>query len=210
MDILFLWILLGIVLLLCIPVVLELKYHEDLMVWVKVLWFRKQLLPAPVKPKKQKKEQPKPPAEKKPKEEKDLSFDFKEIWKMAQELLPKLWRWVKWLVGKIKFYDLDIGILVARGDAATTAIALGQVQAYLHGVLGLLRNFFDIRPRTLLVQPDFTGDTDQHYVYFKVRIIPIIVLIAAVNILIAAFGPVMQLIKGDKKTTTTTKEKDVQ
>lgn len=207
MDILFLWILLGIVLLLCIPVVLELRYYEEPMLWVKVLWFRRQLLPAPPKPPKQKEEQPEPPAPKKPKQDKDASLSFKQIWQAAKELMPKLWRWVRWLVGKITFYDLDVGILVARGDAASTAIALGQAQAYLHGVLGLLKNFFDIRPRTLSVQPDFMGETDQYYLYFKVRIIPLILLIAAVNILIAAFGPVMQLIKGDKHTT---KEKDVQ
>lgn len=209
-----LWILLGIVLLLCIPVVLEIKYYEDLMVWVKVLWFRKQLVPAPPKPKKEKEEQPKPPTEKKPKEEKEPSLDFKELWQVAKELLPKLWRWVKWLVGKIKFYDLDVGVLVAREDAAATAIALGEVQAYLHGGVSLLRNFFDIRPRNLSVQPDFTGESDQYYLYVKVRIIPMIVLIAAVNLVIVSIKPILRLLKGDSKNNTNkannANEKDVQ
>ncbi len=210
MDILLLWILLGIVLLLCVPIVFEVQHHQDTKVWIKVLGFRKQLVPAPTKPKKKPKEQPKPSAEKKPEQEKKTGLGLKEIWKTLQEVLPKLWRWVKWLVRSIRFYQIDIGVLVARGDAAATAIAVGQVEAYLHGILGTLGNFFDIRLRAISVQPDFIGEEDQYYLYFKVRIIPLIVLIAAVNILISAIGPVIRLMTGDKKKPKTTKEKDVQ
>ena len=134
-----LYIILGILLLLFLISLIKVEvfasYSDELTLTLKVLFYKKTLLPAPEKPKKQpeKKEQkpkePQPKKEKKPKEKKPSYLTKLREKKGLTGLLSLLSGLAKIAAGTLKglfshlvIRKLDVGIALSSGDAASTAV----------------------------------------------------------------------------------------
>ena len=148
-----LWILLGLIalifLLLCIPVRFDLNYNGETTVFIRYLFLKYRVLPAPEKKPESKKE--KKPSEKeseeKAKEKKPNPLlrqvkKYKEaegltgLLTLAKDLLKATGTRFGKLLKHIKLKDFDLYVLVGGGkDAAEIAILYGEVP----GCVGLAR-----------------------------------------------------------------------
>lgn len=191
------WLLLALLavflLLLVVPVRLavEVKY-DKLTVAVKVLFFSFRLYPFPFKKKEEEggegapaapQQEPEQPAEDaasgqpaadKPRKGKKITLaDIAELVRTAG--------WMMKIVFKvIRFTDIKLLLPVHREDAAETAIAYGQTQAYLGAALGVLQNALNLKFSKLEIVPDFTGSSKYlRYFYCKIVATPFIMVAAA-------------------------------
>lgn len=190
------WVLLALlgilVLFLVVPVRLtvEVKY-DKLTVKVKVLFLSFQLYPWKWKKKQQEPAQQQEnaePAEKReePAEEKAAAPQGKPAAAKRITLsdVTELVRTAGWLMKivfrVIRFTDIQLLLPIHREDAAETAIAYGQTQAYLGTALGALQNCLDLKFSKLELVPDFTGSHKyRRYFYCKIVATPFIMVAAA-------------------------------
>ncbi len=184
-------VLVGVlVLLLVVPVGLtvEVKY-DKLTVKGKVLFLSFQLYPWKRKKKQeetetpeQKKEAAEPaekqeeaaaPPDKPPARKKIALSDVVELVRTAGWLMKIIFR-------VLRFTDIQLLLPIHREDAAETAIAYGQTQAYLGTALGALQNCLNLKFSKLELVPDFTGSHKyRRYFYCKIVATPFIMVTAA-------------------------------
>ncbi len=137
-----LWILLGLIalifLLLCIPVRFDLNYNGEATVFIRYLFLKYRVLPAPEKkpePKKEKKPNPLLQQVKKYKEAEGLSG----LLTLAKDLLKATGTRFGKLLKHIKLKDFDLYVLVGGGkDAAEIAILYGEVCAGVYPAVSVL------------------------------------------------------------------------
>lgn len=89
--------------------------------------------------------------------------------------------WLMKIVFRVlRFTDIRLLLPIHREDAAETAIAYGQTQAYLGTALGALQNFLNLKFSKLELVPDFTGSHKyRRYFYCKIVATPFIMVAAA-------------------------------
>lgn len=151
-----LWILLGLIalifLLLCIPVRFDLNYNGEATVFIRYLFLKYRVLPAPEKKPEPKKE--KKPSEKKSEEqakEKKPNPLLQQVKKykeaegltglltLAKDLLKATGTRFGKLLKHIKLKDFDLYVLVGGGeDAAEIAILYGEVCAGVYPAVSVL------------------------------------------------------------------------
>ncbi len=169
-----LYILLGllgllvllVLLTLFVPVYVRVTYDDELRVRARVLGVPITLLPTEDKP-----EEEKPTSEKKksamPSKTKELlgeiSRSFKEdgvaaTLRYLSELAKLAGQAVGRVLHSITVDKLDLELIVADGDADTTAIRYGQVCSVLYPAFAAIAGVIKVRKRDLRVEPNFLLD----------------------------------------------------
>ena len=173
-----LYIILGVFLLLflitLIPVEVLASYTDTLTLTVKVLFYKKKLLPSPPKP-------PKPKPEKKPedkpeKKEEDSKKDKKEkksyLTKLREKkglggLISLFTSLAKIAAGALKgifahtvIHKLNVGIALSSGDAASTAVNYGRVCSVLYPAVDIIVNSTVCKSYNVTVEPVFDDEKD--------------------------------------------------
>lgn len=184
-----LWILLGLLalvaLLLVVPLVAAVEYREGAVtVRVQILGVLR-IRVYPLRPKKEKPAgtpQPAPPPAQQPAEPK---HKFHLTLEKLQSILSAAGAFMRRVFAALRIRQIILIVPVHRDDAAQTAIACGQTQAWLGGGIAALRNFLDMRVTQIRVLPDFTGEIKAGtYFSCKIGASPIIIIIAALYALI--------------------------
>lgn len=177
-----LWILLGILLLillvLLIPVEVFAVYREEMTLTLKILFWKKTLLPSPPKhEKKQKKKPDKKPKKKKKDKEKPSDAEDKQPAK-KQSLLGKIKEkkglsglisllvevaeiacgTLKWLFSHIVIHRMNIGVALNAGDAASTAVDYGKLCSVVYPAVNIITAVTVCRDYHVTVEPVFDSD----------------------------------------------------
>lgn len=128
------------------------------------LFFKIRVFPLPEKPKKpQKKKKKKPPAPaqkpepKKPKKKLDPSNLG-----LVVDLLASVKGAMGFLLRNFRFYKIRLDMIVAKENAAATAIAYGKANAMVYGAYAAAQNFLRLETPEIHIRPNFTagqGDT---------------------------------------------------
>lgn len=191
------WIIFGSVVLLLVllftrPVKVTVIYDANPEVTVKLLCFTIFRIPAPPKkrrkPKKQKKKKRKQQPESEDTEEngtKEQSpteagksqkppkaklsmpeFDLEMIVDYVRSASPP----IKRLFKKIKFRNLYIDWVVGSDDAAKTAIKYGACCAAIYPLMEWLTTYFDVIPKEVNIEADFSAEKDDIFVYCTVSL----------------------------------------
>ena len=170
-----LYIILGILLLLflisLIKVEIFASYTDELRLTLKVLFYKKVLLPAPPKkekPKQPQKEEPKPAQEKKPekpekekqsylsklKEKKGLTGLLSLFTGLARIAAGAL----KGLFSHIVIHKLDVGIALSSGDSATTAVNYGKLCSILYPAVDIITAATVCKSYNVTLEPVFDDE----------------------------------------------------
>ena len=170
-----LYIILGVFLLLflitLIPVEVLASYTDTLTLTVKVLFYKKKLLPSPPKPKPEKKPEDKPG-----KKEEDSKKDKKEkksyLTKLREKkglggLISLFTSLAKIAAGALKgifahtvIHKLNVGIALSSGDAASTAVNYGRVCSALYPAVDIIVNSTVCKNYNVTVEPVFDDEKD--------------------------------------------------
>ena len=132
---------------------------------VRWLFLKVRVFPRPEKkrkkPKKAKKKKPAPaapkPEPKKPKKKIDPSNLG-----LVVDVLAFVKGAAGFLLRNIRFYNIRLDMIVAKENAAETAIAYGKANAMVYGAYATAKNFLRIEPPEIYIRPNFTagqGDT---------------------------------------------------
>lgn len=159
------WALLGVlaflILLLLIPVRVAAVWDGGLRVTVLWLFLRFQVFPQKEKPERTRPEKGKRPKPKKKKPEKPAKTGPPE------ELAHQMGLWIDLLSAVtgalgvlIRRFRLKIRLdmVVAKGDAARTAIAYGRLNAAVYGAYAAASNVLRLAPPDISIRPDFTAE----------------------------------------------------
>lgn len=181
--------ILGLLLfLLLIPVIISIKFREELELEVKLLFFYKQKLDLTI-PEKDAEKKAKPTIKPKKKKSKDKSINEKsepekkkpeiklaEIIDMISKALEAVNKYIGELLGRFLIYDVKLYMAITADDAAEVAIKTGQYNAWIYGFYGLLCNFFRTKNITIQITPDYIGKDTQIDLDAKIRFIPLLLL----------------------------------
>lgn len=172
-----LYIILGVLLLifliLLIRVQVFLRYGEELTLTVKVLFYKKTLIPSPPKHKKEKKPQDKP-QEKKPEKEPDQPQEKKQSYlsKIREKkglsgllsLLTSVARIaggaLKGLFSHIVIHKLDVGIALNSGDAASTAVTYGKLCSVVYPAVNIIVAATVCKDYNVTIEPVFDSEKE--------------------------------------------------
>ena len=166
-------ILLLLFLILLIPIEMLAHYGDDLSLTVKVLFYQKKLLPAPPKkkkpekPKKEKKPEDKP-KEEKPKKEKPKKQNYLSKIKDKKGMTGLLSLLTgaakiaggaaKGIVSHIVIRNLDIGIALNAGDAASTAVNYGKLCSIVYPAVNVITAATVCKDYHVTLEPVFDSD----------------------------------------------------
>lgn len=186
------YILLGILALLSvllIPVFLSVRYEtgKEISIYIRVLFFLKLDLAEMAKKREKKpgQEENKPKKQKKPKKEKPKAQkspkEFSEQLGMVVDLLSSVKGGAGILIRNFRLYKIYLHLVVAREDAAQTAISYGKCNAAVYTAYALAENFLNMARPEIAIEPDFV--TGESLVVFRVkgRLIPIVAVWAALK-----------------------------
>ena len=195
-----LYIILGILLLIFLILLVKVEvfasYTDDLTLTLKILFYKKQLLPAPEKPKKpqekkeKKPEEPKPEEEKKPEKEKKPSYLEKLREKKGLSgILSLLTGLARIAVGTLKglfshlvIRKLNVGIALSSEDSATTAVNYGKLCSIVYPAVDVIVAATVCKSYNVILEPVFDDEkgtqiTAEADVYLR----PIFAVIEAVK-----------------------------
>ncbi len=160
-------ILLCLFLLTLFNVYIYAEYKDELSVWIKIAFFKLQLIPQ--KPKKKKKKHKKKKVKEKKKEpekqenvlknfikEKGLSGIInilKQIATLATETLKDLFK-------RVTIVSLKLNIQIAGEDAADTAIKYGYCCSVIFPAVSAILSVVKYKERNIQVVPDFSDDPE--------------------------------------------------
>jgi hypothetical protein len=187
-----LYIFLGVIafffLLLIAPVITRFDYDDKGMrLSVQYLIFRFRLLPVPKEGKKDKKRRrPRAGGRRKEKAKKEkakkTAQSYLDMGKLALELLGEA-RWGLRLIRRsIVFSRLKLLASIGGEDAHQAAEAYGRAAAALFPALALLGCVFTVKQPAVYLAPNFLSEKTVIEASVRVRILPLAVVVAAVNI----------------------------
>ncbi len=139
--------------------------RDNRKLYIKVLWFKTELLgklknakkePSPQKAKKKEKKNEEPAGE-----ERNLT-DFMFL---IDEYLQKAKKVTKGFTKKLKITKVSIDIRYSMGDAAKTGITNGIMHAGVYALLGRIDGAFHVKEKHIVINPDFGAEKS----YFEGR-----------------------------------------
>lgn len=152
-------VLAALLLLLAIPVRCVVLWRSGSLPQVTVWWlfFRYRVNPGKAK---KKPEKPENEVEKKPKKLRAPKGpeEFAGQLAVIVDLLAAAKGALGFLLRRFKLYRVRLDMIVARGDAARTAIAYGRVNAAVYGAYAAAQNFLNIGKPEISIRPNFTAD----------------------------------------------------
>lgn len=189
----------AIVLLLCIPAGVSVRYRtgDPPEAWLRWLWMKLDLTElSPPKEKEQpkaekSKQTQKAPAKKQPSQ-------FTEQLGVAIDLLSSLGGGAGLVVRRFRIYLLRLHFVVAEDDAAQTAIAYGRVNAAVYTVYAAAGRLFNLAPPDIEIRPDFTTEEGSVDFELRGRLMPIVAVAAGIHIGCAFLIKVLKRKNADK------------
>lgn len=212
----FLYIILGIVIfflvVLSIPFHIMIGYDDKIRVSIRYLFIKLDLLPLKTKPKKEK-----PPKEPKPEKEPEKPKQPKEKkpnplvemvkangYEGMMTVLSNLVNILKIYGGKLfksaVFDEINLFILVATGDAASTAIKYGQTCQKVYPLIGYICSNNIVKKYDIDVDTDFLDNKTRTELFLDMHICIRKIINASIAMVVRLiFGVVITFIKGGKK-----------
>lgn len=172
----FLKILLGIitffVIVLSVPIHISFSYEDKLHLSVRYLFVKLNLLPVgkkkPKKPKEKKPKEEKPKEDKPPKEKKPSPIlgmvkanGYDGMMEIISNMAHVFGLYGGKLLKSVRFDEIDIYIVVAKGDAASTAIEYGKTCQKIYPFVSFLCNNNVVSKYDVSVEPDFLANKTQ-------------------------------------------------
>lgn len=217
----FLCVLGGIILLfwtiLSIPVHVSFSYEDKLYLSVRYLFVKIGILPMeekekkPKKEKKQKKEKPKKEGEA-PKEEAPKQKKPNPILEMVKangfdgmvDVLRSLGQVFSLYGGKllksVVFDEIDIYMVVGKGDAAETAISYGKMCQKVYPLVGFLCSNNVVHKYDVSVEPDFLANKSQGEIFIDFHLVIRKVINATIGMAVRlVFKVLLKFIRGARK-----------
>ncbi|MEM1484976.1 DUF2953 domain-containing protein [Oscillospiraceae bacterium PP1C4] len=171
-----------VVLLLCIPVAIMLRYRTDEPPQAYLRWLILRFdLYRPNKPEKAK-PVPKQETKPEPKPAKREPMEFSELLGAAVDLLSAAKGGTRLLIRQFRIYMIRLHLVVAQGDAAQTAITYGKVNAGVYGTYALAKNFLNMGEPDIEIRPDFIAEEGSVDFELRGRLLPIVAVAAAIRI----------------------------
>lgn len=188
-----LWILLAILalllLLLICPIWVKLKFwNGEITVKLQVLFVSFTIWPEPETTEEELTEEQTQKIEKavkdkaaKSSKKKTKKIDSSIVLDAIRDAIPMASKVMRIVFKGIFLRDVQIAIPVHEKDAALTAIAYGQTQAWIGGICGVLQNFCHLHFKRVRIFADYDNAHEgEEYFYCKIGAVPIIMGIAAV------------------------------
>lgn len=170
-------LVLIIILLLCLPLSVNLKFLGDFDFDVKILGFK--VYPPKDKKKKSDKPQKPEPQEKrenlfeKLKEKKGFKGAIRELFSLFSAVLNPLKRFLRF----IKFRNIKVSLLVAGEDAAKTAIDYGIICSIVYPVLSLFDSILNVKYKSIDIRSDFEGKSSDFNFSLSIKTSLIFILV---------------------------------
>lgn len=179
-----LYILLAVVLvifwLLLVRVKVGVFVAEETRVVVRYLFIRKVVFdssarePEPPSPKPAK--EPKP-TEEKPKQKKSV----RAIVDLVRISVTSASAPVKYLLQHVALLNIRANLVIAKEDAAQTAVEFGKMSAFIGGVVTVLRSHIKVRFKSYQIRPNFDAKQDSYQISMDIAMRPIVAVKAAVQ-----------------------------
>ena len=168
-------------LLLFVPAQLLLEYKDDdITAKARVLFLTIKLYPRKQKPAK---EPPQPKAEEKPPEPQPQKPKKKITLDKLTRAVKTAKGAMKIIFGRMKISFTKIVWPVYDGNAADTALAYGQLQAYVGGALGVLQQILNISFKSADIFADYDNIHEkERCIYCKIGATPFIMISAAIYV----------------------------
>ena len=206
------------VLVLSIPLKVSIGYDDKIILSVKYLFIKLNILPTdPNKPKKEKKPKEEKPKEEKPKDDTPKEKKPNHILDMVKangfdgmmEILGNLGNIFKIFGGKlfrsIVINDAYIYISVGTGDAASTAIKYGKTCQKVYPLMGFLCHNNVVKKHDINVEADFLANKTEGEFFFEMNICLRKIINSAIGLVVRLiFGVVLKFFQGGKKKKTDT------
>ena len=206
-------------LILSIPVHVSFSYQDKLYLTVRYLFVKINVLPLqekekkPKKQKKPKKEKPKEEEkeeEQKPKEKKPNAIvemvkanGFDGMVSVLQSLGHVFSLYGGKLLKSVVFDEIDVYMVVGKGDAAETAIAYGKMCQKVYPLVGFLCSNNVVHKYDVSVEPDFLANSSKGEIFIDFHLIIRKVINATVGMAVRlVFQVLLKFIKGAKKNKT--------
>ena len=169
-------------LLLC-PVRLQLHWREELSATVRWLFLRFPLLPRPEEKNKQPQKASTPAKQAQPAAKSTQPGPVDTLTQYADllpDVLGKLKGFVVYILRHTRVKQLRLDMLVAKEDAAETAIAFGRANQAVYTALGLLQNLlrFGCKPE-INIGFDYLGKEEAAEVWLTASLAPLFALLGA-------------------------------
>jgi len=207
--ILFFWLLLT------IPVHVSISYQDKVYLTVRYLFIKLSILPLGEKKKKEKKpkkEKPKeePEAEEKqPKEKKPNALvnmikanGFDGMMDVLRSLGHVFSLYGGKLMKSVIFDELDIYMIVGKGDAAETAISYGKMCQKVYPLVGFLCANHVVHKYDVSVEPDFLANRSEGEFFIDFHMVIRKIINATVGMVVRLIIQVLlKFLKGAKKKT---------
>lgn len=170
-----LYIILGLLLLLFLISLIRVEvfagYADTLSLTLKILFYKKKLLPAPEKPKKkpekkeQKPKEPEPEKKKEPKEKKPNYLSRLKEKKGLTGLLSLLAGLAEIAAGALRelfshivIHKLNVGIALSSGDASSTAVNYGKLCSIVYPAVDVIVNATVCKSYNVTLEPVFDDE----------------------------------------------------
>ena len=218
-----LYILLGlialIVLLFSVKISVELFYEDTFEVWVQVLFIKYRLLPGheSKKPKKEKKPEEEEPEEEKPPEEKKeestgdnfvVRFYKEQGFDGTIRFIGDVLHALNTMLGDILkrsfvVEKLFLRLVVAKQDAAQTALTYGKTCAAVYPALGYICSQLIVRRYDADIRPDYLANESSAAMRFRISLRPIKITNALVRF---AFRALIAFLKAKRRASVKKKK----
>ena len=178
--------------LLMLPVTVELGVDKEVALSVRYLFFKLSILPAKGKEQKKKAKKIKEAAlpKKRTIEELRSALDWGNL------RFNRLFGAVKKFVRRTTVADLRLSITVSGRDAAAIAMAYGRTNAVVYSAIAVLDRMVKLRVGQIDIIPGFDGREAGAAVSCKVKILPLAMIAAALNI---GLWLLVSIVKGRSK-----------
>lgn len=199
-----LMVLAALFLLLLCPVRLHLHWKNELSATAKWLFLSFRLLPRPEQKKDKPDQEPqaaKEAASATPKADQPSPVDtLTQYADLLPDLLGNLKSFVVYILRHTRVKKLRLDMLVAKEDAAETAISFGRANQAVYTALGLLQNLlrFGCKPE-INIGFDYLGQTEEAEVWLTASLAPLFALLGAIGF---AAGLLWSLITREKTQKT--------
>lgn len=171
------------------------------------LFFQYTVYPRKTRPKKrpEKKRPEKPPRKEKKTPAPKTPEEFSKQLGLIVDLLASGKGMASFVLRRFKFYKVKLDMIVAREDAARTAIAYGRVNAVVYGIYAVAKNFLRLGHPEISIRPNFTAEEGDAKLELRGSLTPLAALGAA---FVGGGGFLLRTIKRGKtlKTTETVEE----
>ena len=202
-----------IAILMIIPINLCFDYDgESLKLWINYFFFKIPLLPQKPKKKKEKKKKshketkkPEEVVQKKKKKQNGIS----EIIEILSDVLDFVREFTRDVRKKLFVKELKIDIVVATGDAYSTAMDFGYACSGIYTITGMMTSFITFNEfPDINIKADFDKNKTTSKLIFKICLRPILLIIIVFKYIIKAIKLYMKIFNDDNKDSKEKLKKD--